>query len=107
MYIVFVGSAFCAEAGMHFLCNRIYIVYRNCFWKNGIHFVDEVLPCRELTLKVEVGNVVSGVYAGVCPACTYNLNRLFKEYRKGPLEFSLHAVGIFLNLPAAEMGSIV
>ena len=68
MYIVFVGAAFGAEAGVHVVGNRINVVYSHGFWKNGIHFVNEVLLGGKFALKVEMGDIVSGVYAGVCPA---------------------------------------
>ena len=82
-------------------------MYGNRFWKNGIHFVNEVLRSRELPFKVEVGDVVPGVYTGVCPAGSNYGDWGFEEYRKGPLEFGLYAVGIVLTLPSAEMGTIV
>ena len=82
-------------------------MYAYLFWQNGIQFVNGVFLGRDGAFKIKVGYVVTGIYTSVCPACSHNLNRLFKERREGILEFGLYAVCIFLYLPAAESRTVV
>ena len=107
MYIVFVSSACGTETGVHILCNRIYGVYAYLPRENGIQFVNSMQLVLDWAFVIEVGNVVSGIYAGIGPPRANNLNGLAEQCGKGCLEFRLYTVGILLNLPAAESRTVV
>ena len=91
-----------------------HFFYCNVIRKISIHIIPNLIrsplsPASFFICSIKncICNHPSGMYPGICPACTKNINKLSTHSCKNILKLSLYRISVWLMLPPIISASII